>query len=118
MACTVLSRYFPVTTEPGGEGSLGCTLLQVISSNERRGAQVFAVDLGQVLCRREWLVRTRALVPGSDETTIGVAPLTDRSRFPYGLRALRKEILRSRAVLAHGSTALPACATATLRSGV
>ncbi len=40
------------------------TLLQVVTSTNRRGAEVFAVSLGEALGRRGWEVRTIALAPG------------------------------------------------------
>ena len=87
-------------------------ILQVITTNDRRGAEVFAHDLAEALTRRGRSVRTVALAPtahdgGLDVTTLGTRRLGIGTIF-----ALRAEARRARIVLAHGSSTLPACALA------
>lgn len=92
-------------------------ILQVLTDDDRRGAQVFGVDLGRELQARGRRVRTVALAPGRvgglDVGVLGPAPLA-----PATLRALRAEIRRAGVVVAHGSTTLPACAAAGAGTGV
>ncbi len=91
--------------------------LQVLTDDDRRGAQVFGVDLGRELVRRGRVVRTVALAAGRtgglDVPLLGRAPLA-----PTTLRALRREIRAADVVVAHGSTTLPACAAAGAATGV
>ena len=92
------------------------SILQVITDTDRRGAQVFAVDLGAALERLGHDVRTVALAPG----TVGgldVAVLGAAAKAPGTLAKLRGEMKRSRLVIAHGSTTLPASALAGLGTG-
>lgn len=92
-------------------------LLQVITDTDRRGAQVFATDLHAELERGGRTVRTVALAPGTsgglDVPVLGATRLAGAT-----LRALRREILASGTVVAHGSSTLPACALSSTRTGV
>ena len=90
---------------------MGVGVLQVITDTDRRGAQVFAGDLGAELARQGRTVRTMALAPGAvgglDVAVLGTRPLAFST-----LRALRHEMRAADVVVAHGSTTLPACALA------
>ena len=98
-------------------------ILQVVSDNNRRGAQVFAGDLGTALLERGHGVDTVALEPGSamiarsgahlDNPVLG--PSWPRLRGLHRLRAAMKTV---DVVIAHGSSTLPACALAGLGVGV
>ncbi|HEY7107396.1 MAG TPA: glycosyltransferase family 4 protein [Acidimicrobiia bacterium] len=91
-------------------------VLQVVTDTDRRGAQTFAVDLGDALHDLGATVRTVALAPGS---TGGLAiPCLGPTRLgPATLRELRRAAARADVVVAHGSTTLPACALATMGTG-
>jgi glycosyltransferase involved in cell wall biosynthesis len=93
------------------------TVLQVITDTDRRGAQVFATDLHRGLARRGLDVRTVALAAGRSGGLEHVA-LGRRRLGLSTLRALRREISSADVVIAHGSSTLPACAIATLGTGV
>jgi glycosyltransferase involved in cell wall biosynthesis len=88
-------------------------VLQVITDTDRRGAQVFAIDLQGAFERAGVEVRTVALAPGSvgglDVPVLGARRVSRRS-----LAALRAEMRTARVVAAHGSTTLPACAIASI----
>jgi glycosyltransferase involved in cell wall biosynthesis len=88
-------------------------VLQVITTNDRRGAEVFAHDLGDALIRRGRTVRTVALAPTDHEAGLDVTILGTRRLGAGTLLALRAEARQARIVLAHGSSTLPACALAT-----
>lgn len=95
-----------------GVGERDRTVLHVITSARRRGAEVFAVDLANALDDREVPSDVVALGPGDggavlDVETLGSAPLA-----PATLRALRRRAAGARLVVAHGSRTLPACALA------
>jgi glycosyltransferase involved in cell wall biosynthesis len=88
-------------------------VLQVITDTDRRGAQIFASDLGAALGRLGHVVETVALAPGTtapplDVTTLGPTRLGRRT-----LRALRARARDVEVIAAHGSSTLPACAIAT-----
>lgn len=89
----------------------GLRVLQVVASNDRRGAEVFATDLGRALAARGHMVETVALAPGA-AGGLDVATLGTRRLSPATLRALRRQARRFDVVVAHGSTTLPACAVA------
>lgn len=93
------------------------TVLQVITDTDRRGAQVFALDLAEALAARGRTVRTVALAPGREPNGLPV-PSLGRSKLGIAtLRALRRAAAEARVVVGHGSTTLPACALATLGTG-
>ncbi len=85
-------------------------LLQVLTSNAPRGAEVFALGLGEALLDR-FAVTTVALAPagadGLDVETLGARRLGIDT-----LAALRRRVREADVVVAHGSTTLPACAAA------
>ena len=90
-------------------------ILQVVSDNNRRGAQVFAGDLGTALVERGHAVDTVALEPGSAMSARSGAHLGNpvlAASWPRlrGLRRLRSAMKSADIVIAHGSSTLPACA--------
>lgn len=89
-------------------------VLQVVTDTDRRGAQVFAVDLHAALQRLGLQVRTFALAPTLhgelDLPTLGPARLC-----ASGLTRLRRLMATADVVVAHGSTTLPATAIAARR---
>jgi glycosyltransferase involved in cell wall biosynthesis len=89
--------------------------VQVVTSANRRGAEIFAVDLQAALRDRGWAVDTLALAPGwgLDVPSLGRRPLAPRT-----LLALRRAARTASLVVAHGSTALPASALALAGSPV
>ncbi len=93
-------------------------ILQVITDDVRRGAQVFAADLHEALSALGRSVRTVALAPGPHGGAGLEVPVLGRSRLaPRTLEALRHEIRRARVVVGHGSSTLAACALAGIGSG-
>ena len=86
-------------------------VLQVVTDTDRRGAQVFATDLGPALTRLGWEVRTVALAEGS-VGGLDLPVLGPSRRSPRTLWALRRAMGDVDVVAAHGSTTLPACAIA------
>lgn len=97
---------------------MAADVLQVITSTDRRGAEVSAVELGRALGRRGRAVRTVALAPGDAGGALEVPTLGSSALGPRALRSLRAETRAARLVIAHGSKTLPACAIATFGSGV
>jgi glycosyltransferase involved in cell wall biosynthesis len=105
--------------EPAREGtaqttSFGPGVLHVITATSRRGAETFAVDLAAALAERGRPGRTVALTTDPSGSGFAVPVL---GRRPLGFRtilALRREAKRARVVVAHGSSAVVACAIATL----
>jgi glycosyltransferase involved in cell wall biosynthesis len=93
------------------------SVLQVVATAERRGAEVFAVDLEPCLRRRGWEVCTVALcagrAPNLEIPRLGTTPLGIST-----LRALRTAVHDADVVVAHGSSTLPACALTSLGVGV
>jgi glycosyltransferase involved in cell wall biosynthesis len=82
-------------------------LLHVVTDTDRRGAQVFAAELGRELADGGAVVRTVALTAGRH----GGLPLDvlGPSRLhPTTLRSLRRE-MRDAVTVGFGSTTLPAC---------
>lgn len=92
-------------------------VLQVITDTRRRGAQVFAVDLGEALTGRGWDIRTVALTHESDgELDVPVLGPTRTSW--RTMRRLRRLIGQAAVVVGHGSTTLPMCGLAGVATGV
>ncbi len=89
-------------------------MLHVITGTARRGAETFAVDLAEALADRGRSGRTVALTGDSTPGGLPVDVLGDRPLGIRTLRALRKEASRANVVVAHGSSAVVACAIATL----
>ena len=92
------------------------SILHIVASTDRRGAETFAVDLSARLAALGWRSETVALAPGRsgglDLESVGDAPLSLRT-----LQRLRRRTRSSNVVVAHGSTTLPACALALSGSG-
>ena len=92
------------------------SILHIVASTDRRGAETFAVDLSARLAALGWRSETVALAPGRsgglDLESLGDAPLSLRT-----LQRLRRRTRSSNVVVAHGSTTLPACALALSGSG-
>jgi len=97
---------------------VGALVLHVITTTDRRGAEIFGVDLAQALARRGRVVETVALAPGLRGEPLDVVPLGRRRLGVDTLRALRARARAADLVIAHGSTTLPACALATAGTGV
>lgn len=89
-------------------------VLGVVVSTQRRGAEIFATDLAEALDDCGVKTRTVALIPGQGSAPLEL-PTLGRTRLGLPtLRALRGEAGRAAAVIAHGSSTLPASALATL----
>jgi glycosyltransferase involved in cell wall biosynthesis len=93
-------------------------VLQVITSDDRRGPETHALDLGAALAARGLRVRTVALAPGKHGRGLDVPTLGRHPLAPGTLRRLRREAVAAGVVLAHGSTTLPACACSLAGTGV
>jgi len=89
-------------------------ILQVVTDTDRRGAQVFATDLGRELATRGHAVETVALAPGSHAAGLDIETLGAARLRPSTLRALRRRSRGADVVIAHGSSTLPACSLALL----
>jgi glycosyltransferase involved in cell wall biosynthesis len=88
----------------------------VVTSTDRRGAEVFAVDLGDALTDLGHRVSTVALAPGRttprlELPVLGLSPLGAET-----LRGLRRQARGVDVVVAHGSRTLPASAMALVGS--
>ena len=92
-------------------------VLQVITDQNPRGAQVFAADLERSLIQRGRSVKTVALEPGTYERLLDVPALGPSRMAPATLRPLRREMGCAGVVIAHGSTTLAASAVAGARTG-
>jgi glycosyltransferase involved in cell wall biosynthesis len=91
---------------------------QLVSSTQRRGAEMFAVDLAGELGRRGITTDVLALTAGDDGAPLPFPVLGRRALDPTTLRALRRASGSAGAVVAHGSRTLPACGLALAASGV
>jgi glycosyltransferase involved in cell wall biosynthesis len=93
------------------------SILQVVTDTDRRGAQVFAVDLQGALERLGHDVQTVALaeglVGGLDLPVLGRG-----RRSPSTFSGLRRRARAFDVVIAHGSTTLPLCAISLLGTDV
>lgn len=86
-------------------------VLHVLASNDRRGAEVFAVDLAGALAPLRWQPTIVSLAASSSSATVAAEPISD-GHWRRSLRPLRRLAKDHDVVIAHGSTALPACAIA------
>lgn len=93
-------------------------ILHLVTASQRRGAEVFALDLVTALTApgvsddEPAEHRLAALTAGPEGDALGAPALGDK---PFGLstlRALRRQAKRANAVVAHGSKTLPAAAVA------
>lgn len=87
-------------------------ILQVITDTDRRGAQVFAMDLGRQLAVMGHRVETVALAPGTKHPQLELRTLGMLPRRMSTLRALRVAMNQADVTIAHGSSTLIACAIA------
>jgi len=92
-------------------------VLQVITDTDRRGGQLFGVDLGRALADRGHRVTTLALAPGAGATRVDVPVLGATRLGRPTLAALRRHLAEADVAIAHGSTTLPACALAAVGVG-
>jgi glycosyltransferase involved in cell wall biosynthesis len=91
-------------------------ILQVIASTDRRGAEIFGVDLGEALSRRGHTLRTVALSPGR-AGSLDVPTLGPTRFAPRTFRNLRRAAREATLVAAHGSSTLLAVAVALAGTG-
>ncbi len=91
-------------------------VLSVVTSTERRGAEVAAVQLGQALIGRGVPVTTVALWPGTtSHAALDLPTMGRRRRDPGALVALGRRARAAAVVVGHGSSTLPfGAAAATL----
>jgi glycosyltransferase involved in cell wall biosynthesis len=87
-------------------------VLQVITDTDRRGAQVFAMDLGRAMTAHGHNVRTVALAAGETVPSLDVCVLGPSRRSLRTLRALRRRMKDVDITIAHGSATGLACALA------
>lgn len=93
-------------------------ILQLITDRERRGAQVFAVDLAVGLRQLGSTVDTIALVPGLHGDLLPVRALGSRWLSLHTLKQLRRAARHYDVVVAHGSSTLPAAVLALTGTGL
>ena len=85
-------------------------ILQVITDTDRRGAQVFALDLQDAMRRKGHEVETVALAAGNQRPALEVEVLGEQPRGLATLRALRTRMRSVDITIAHGSSTGLACA--------
>jgi glycosyltransferase involved in cell wall biosynthesis len=108
------------TQRPRMDGESGKTpsgrtgVLHVITGTARRGAETFAVDLADALAERGRTGRVVALTASGWGSVLDVPTLGRRRLSTRTLRALRSEVKQAGVVVAHGSSAVVACALATI----
>jgi glycosyltransferase involved in cell wall biosynthesis len=83
-------------------------VLQLITDRDRRGAQVFAVDLAVELRKLGAVVETVALAPGTHGDLLAVRAMGNRRLGLRTLIELRRLAGNYDVVVAHGSSTLPA----------
>lgn len=86
-------------------------VLHVLASNNRRGAEVFAVDLARALGPLGWESTLVAVAASAARATVPAPALGKRLGLGT-LRRLRHLASEHDVVVAHGSTSLPACGLA------
>jgi glycosyltransferase involved in cell wall biosynthesis len=82
-------------------------VVQVVTSTERRGAEVAATQLGAALSGRGVDVETLALWPGSGGARLEIETLGRRRRDPAALAGLVRRARHAAVVVGHGSATLP-----------
>ena len=87
-------------------------MLQVVTDRDRRGAQVFAMDLASGLVALNVSVDTVALTKGLHGDLLPLQTLGPSRRSPATFRSLRRRAQSYDVVIAHGSATLLACALA------
>ena len=93
------------------------SVLFVITSTNRRGAEVEGSDVAVALARRGLDCTVVALAPGCGTELLDVDVLGPSERSLSTLRALRRRARCVDLVVAYGSSTLPACALALAGSG-
>jgi glycosyltransferase involved in cell wall biosynthesis len=93
-------------------------VLNVISSTQRRGAEMFATDLVADLRDRGMSTELVALTAAEEPESLPLPVLGRGALAPATLLALRRAATPATAVIAHGSRTLPACAIALTGTGV
>lgn len=88
------------------------TVLNVLSTGQRRGAETFAYELHRTLIRRGVASRAVCLVPGGSSPELPLPTLGKRRYAPSVLWATRRMAARSSIVIGHGSSTLMACTLA------
>lgn len=91
--------------------------LHVITDRDRRGAQVYAVDLAENLARLGGVHDVVALTPGTAGDLLEVDALGPTRRGAATFRALRERARCYDVVVAHGSATLLACAVSLSGTG-
>lgn len=86
--------------------------LHVITSDARRGAETFAIDLAEALNARGGIADVAALTSSGLPGRHLVSALGPSTMHPRTLAALRQRTRRTDVVVAHGSSTLTACAVA------
>jgi glycosyltransferase involved in cell wall biosynthesis len=104
-------------TGPKDVGAVGAparptTVLHVVRSTQRRGAEVFGNDLSAALSDLGFASRVVALTPLPGEPALPLDVLGERPLGAATLRALRRAGRGADVVVAHGSRTLDACALA------
>jgi glycosyltransferase involved in cell wall biosynthesis len=97
-------------------GSAPLRSLHVITSNARRGAETFAVELVDSLERYGHEGRVVALTASNSDRVHGVPHLGGSRRSPAMLRSLGRAAASADVVVAHGSSTLEACVVALARA--
>jgi glycosyltransferase involved in cell wall biosynthesis len=92
--------------------------LHLITSDARRGAETFAVDLVAALRALEHEAKVVALAPSQSDEAHDVAVLGRSRRSSTVLRALRTSLSDVDVVVAHGSSTLETCAVGLAGTGV
>lgn len=93
-------------------------VLQLITDRDRRGAQVFALDLAVGLREYGATVETIALAPGSHGDLLPVRALGIRRLGFRTLKELRRVARSYDVVVAHGSSTLPASVLGLIGTGL
>jgi glycosyltransferase involved in cell wall biosynthesis len=94
------------------------TVLHVLATDDRRGAESFALSLSAELAARGWSSDAVALARGHSGSGHDVVVLGARRLGIQSLRRLRGRARSADVVVAHGSTTLPACSLALAGTGV
>jgi glycosyltransferase involved in cell wall biosynthesis len=84
--------------------------LHLITTDARRGAETFAVELVQALRRHGCEADAVALAPSGSAAVHDVPSLGPKRRSIRTIRSLRREARTADVVVAHGSSTLEACA--------
>jgi glycosyltransferase involved in cell wall biosynthesis len=86
--------------------------LHIVSTDARRGAETFAVDLAEALDRIDGVAQVIALHPAASDEPLDIPTLGTSRRSPGTLRGLRRAARTADVVVAHGSSTLEACVVA------